>query len=450
MQRESTSENRPWHTFSPEATCEALISTETGLSQLEAKLRLTQSGLNNLTIAAGRSPLKRFLSQFHNVLIYVLIAAACVTAAIGEWVDSSVIVGVVLINALIGFVQEGKAENALAALRNMLTLQAMVQRDGKNFLLPAEQLVPGDIVSLESGDKVPADLRLLQTKNLRIDESMLTGESLPAEKNTAAVSINAALGDRFCLAYSGTLVTYGTALGMVVATGDHTEIGRISSMLRNVPQLETPLLRQISSFSQWLTLAILMVASGTFAYGWFVQQANLTELFMSVVGLAVAAIPEGLPAIMTITLAIGVQRMAKRNAIIRHLTAVETLGSVTIICSDKTGTLTCNEMTVESVFVDNKLFTVDGVGYNPKGDFKLAGNVTTIDNHPCLHELLRAVVLCNNARLDQNSDNWMVHGDPTEGALITLAGKAGIKFDLLNQEMPRIDVIPSLRLPSKL
>jgi magnesium-transporting ATPase (P-type) len=308
--------------------------------------------------------------------------------------------------------------------------------------MPAEQLVPGDVVRIESGDKVPADLRLLQVKNLRADESMLTGESLPVEKNTVAVGVNAALGDRYCLAYSGTLITYGTALGMVVATGDKTEIGRISAMLRTVPKLTTPLLKQIAGFSQWLTFAILMVASATFTYGWIIQHSSLTELFMSVVGLAVAAIPEGLPAIMTITLAIGVQRMAKRNAIIRRLPAVETLGSVTIICSDKTGTLTCNEMTAKSVFVNNKLFLVDGVGYNPHGDFKLAGKTTTIEDHPHLHELLRAAVLCNNARLEKKSGNWMVYGDPTEGALITLAHKAGIEPDFLNQEMPRTDVIP--------
>ncbi|MDO9161215.1 MAG: cation-transporting P-type ATPase [Methylococcaceae bacterium] len=442
MNKKNPTDIHPWHTFSPEATCENLNSSEQGLGQQEAERRLSQHGLNILTPAVSRGPLKRFFRQFHNVLIYVLIAAAGVTAAIEEWVDSSVIVGVVVVNALIGFIQEGKAEKALDAIRNMLTLQAMVQRDGKNFMLPAEQLVPGDIVSLESGDKVPADLRLFQVKNLRVDESMLTGESLPAEKNTAAVSINAALGDRFCLAYSGTLVNYGTALGMVVATGDNTEIGRISSLLRTVPQLETPLLRQIARFSKWLTLAILMVASATFAYGWFIQHAGLTELFMSVVGLAVAAIPEGLPAVMTITLAIGVQRMAKRHAIIRRLPAVETLGAVTIICSDKTGTLTCNEMTVKSVFVNNKLFTVDGVGYNPLGDFKLADKITNIEDHPYLHELLRAAVLCNNASLEQKSDNWIVHGDPTEGALITLAHKAGINSVVLNQEMPRIDVIP--------
>ncbi len=449
MKKTQPSASRPWHTLPLDVICDAFDSTEQGLSQQEAAQRLSEYGVNRLTPAVSRGPLKRFLSQFHNVLIYVLLAAAAVTAVIEHWVDSGVIVGVVLINALVGFIQEGKAEKALDAIRNMLTLQSMVRRGGKHFLLPAEQLVPGDIVTLESGDKVPADLRLLQVKNLRADESMLTGESLPVEKNTAAVDVNAALGDRFCLAYSGALITYGTGLGMVIATGDKTEIGRISSMLRSVPQLTTPLLRQIAGFSKWLTLAILIIASATFTYGWFIKHASVTELFMSAVGLAVAAIPEGLPAIMTITLAIGVQRMARRNAIIRRLPAVETLGSVTVICSDKTGTLTCNEMTAKSVFVNNTLFTVEGVGYAPDGGFNLAGATVPVEDHPQLQELLRAAGLCNNARLEKKSgngaahgDHWIVHGDPTEGALITLAHKAGMDSDVLNLEMPRTDTIP--------
>ncbi|MGZ8946993.1 MAG: cation-translocating P-type ATPase, partial [Methylococcaceae bacterium] len=442
MKGNQPSDSHPWHALSPDVAYAELVSSKQGLNPQEAKLRLVRYGFNRLTAAVGRGPLKRLFSQFHNVLVYVLLAAAGVTAAIEEWVDSGVIVGVVLVNALIGFVQEGKAEKALDAIRNMLTQQAMVRRDGKHFLMPAEQLVPGDIVAIESGDKVPADLRLLQVKNLRVDESMLTGESLPVEKNTEAIDVSAALGDRFCLAYSGTLVTYGTALGIVVSTGDKTEIGRISSMLRTVPKLTTPLLKQIAGFSAWLTLAILAVASATFAYGWIIHHSSLTELFMSVVGLAVAAIPEGLPAIMTITLAIGVQRMAKRNAIIRRLPAVETLGSVTIICSDKTGTLTCNEMTAKSVFVNNKLFTVEGDGYDPSGVFQLEGETAPVEDHPHLHELIRAAALCNNARLEQKSGNWIVHGDPTEGALITLAHKAGMAPDVLNQEMQRTDIIP--------
>jgi magnesium-transporting ATPase (P-type) len=442
VKKKNLPDNCPWHSLSLDAICDALASTEQGLSQQVAQQRLTQYGHNRLAPTVIRGPLKRFFSQFHNVLIYVLLASAGVTAAIDHWTDSGVIVGVVFINALIGFIQEGKAEKSLDAIRNLLTSQAMVRRDGMNFLLPAEQLVPGDIVSLESGDKVPADLRLLQVKSLRVDESMLTGESIPVNKTTLAVGVNAALGDRCCLAYSGTLITYGTALGMVVATGDNTEIGHISSLLRKIPELTTPLLRQIAGFSQWLTVAILILASATFAYGWFIQHSSLTKLFMSAVSLAVAAIPEGLPAIMTITLAIGVQRMAKRNAIIRRLAAVETLGSVTVICSDKTGTLTCNEMTATSVFAINKLFTVDGIGYNPHGNYKLAGVTTTVEDHPHLHELLRAAVLCNNARLEKKSGTWLVHGDPTEGALVTLALKAGLENEFLNREMPRIDSIP--------
>ena len=265
---------------------------------------------------------------------------------------------------------------------------------------------------------------------------------LAVEKNNAAVDARAVLGDRFCLAYSGTLVTSGTALGVVVSTGDETEIGRISSMLRTVPQLTTPLLRQIARFSQWLTFVILSVACATFAYGWYFHHSSLGELFLSAVGFAVAAIPEGLPAIMTITLAIGVQRMAKRNAIIRRLPAVETLGSVTVICTDKTGTLTCNEMTVKSVFVNNALFDVTGTGYDPQGGFELAGAAVNIEDHPDLRELAKASILCNNAALEQKAGNWIIHGDPTEGALIPLAHKAKIDPALLNQEMPRVDFIP--------
>lgn len=436
------SEKKPWHSFPIEEVYKVLASSEHGLNEQETEKRQQQYGPNKLTAAASRGPIKRFFSQFHNVLIYVLLIAAGVTAAIEHWIDSGVIVGVVLINAVIGFIQEGKAEKALEAIRNMLTHQAMVRRSQKNSLIPAEQLVPGDIVTIESGDKVPADLRLLSVKNLRVDESMLTGESLPVEKNTPAVETPAALGDRFCMVYSGTLVTYGTALGIVVAIGDMTEIGRISSMLRTVSQLTTPLLRQISRFSQWLTFAIITLASATFAYGWYVQHSSIKDLFMSAVGLAVAAIPEGLPAIMTITLALGVQRMAKRNAIIRRLPAVETLGSVTVICSDKTGTLTCNEMTVKSIYVDNKQFAVAGAGYDPHGDFELENQAVALDDHPTLHELIRAGVLCNNARLEKKAENWIIHGDPTEGALLTLAHKAEMDSDFLRQEMPRIDIIP--------
>ena len=432
-----------WHTLSAHEVCAALNSEESGLSQTEAELRLIKYGANKLTPSVNRGPIKRFLSQFHNVLIYLLLAASGITYAIGERADSIVILGVVFINAIIGYIQEGKAEKALDSIRNLLTLEALVRRGGKDFLVSAEQLVLGDVVSLESGDKVPADLRLLHTKNLRIDESMLTGESVSVEKNDQAVAQNSALGDRRCMAYSGTLVTFGTGLGVVAATGDATEIGRINKLLSSVSPLVTPLLRQIAVFSRWLTLIILVVATVTFLYGWSIQHSTPVELFMSVVSLAVAAIPEGLPAIMTITLAIGVQQMAKQNAIIRRLPAVETLGSVTVICTDKTGTLTCNEMTVKSVIANGALFTVDGAGYSPEGGLiRLDGVAINPDNHPELQMLIKASALCNNATVLQKSDAWVHQGDPTEAALITLALKAQFSVAKLKQELPRKDTIP--------
>jgi magnesium-transporting ATPase (P-type) len=432
-----------WHSLPVNEVCVALSSSESGLSQAEAEQRLVKHGANQLTPSVGRSPLKRFLSQFHNVLIYLLLGAAGITYAVGERIDSLVILGVVFINALIGFIQEGKAEKALDSIRNLLTQQAMVRRDGKNCLIPAEQLVPGDVVSLESGDKVPADIRLLHSKSLRVDESMLTGESVPVKKQCQAVEANAMLGDRHSMAYSGTLVTYGTGLGVVVATGDVTEIGRINKLLSSVSPLVTPLLRQIAEFSRWLTLIILAVAAATFLYGWSIQHSSLTDLFLSVVSLAVAAIPEGLPAIMTITLAIGVQQMARQNAIIRRLPAVETLGSVTVICTDKTGTLTCNEMTVKSVFAGNTLFTVEGAGYSPQeGCIKLDETEIDVKNYPDLQRLIKVAALCNNTSVVKSSGVWIHQGDPTEAALITLALKANIAVDGLKRRLPRTDAIP--------
>ena len=432
-----------WHSISSHDACATLASTLSGLRQTEAEQRLTINGANTLTPSSNRSAFLRFLRQFHNVLIYMLLVAAVITYAIGERVDSIVIFGVVFINAIIGFIQEGKAEKALNSIRKLLTQQAVVRRDGKDFLVSAEQLVPGDIVCLESGDKVPADIRLLHSRSLRIDESMLTGESVPVEKHCQPVKADAPLADRLNMAYSGTLVTYGTGLGMVVETGDDTEIGRINQLLNTVSPLVTPLLKQIAEFSRWLTLTILAVAALTFLYGWTIQHSSPTELFMAVVSLAVAAIPEGLPAVLTITLAIGVQQMAKRHAIIRHLPAVETLGSVTVICTDKTGTLTCNEMTVKSVFVNDALFTVEGTGYNPQnGCIKLDGTAIEVKNYPDLHRLLKVAALCNNASVRQSANDWVHQGDPTEAALITLALKAGIAIDGLKHHLPRTDTLP--------
>ncbi|HEY5994292.1 MAG TPA: cation-transporting P-type ATPase [Gallionellaceae bacterium] len=431
-----------WHSLSVQEVLNTLATDHAGLAPEEAAQRLRQNGPNLLPAAPRDSLTVRFARQFHNVLIYVLLASALVTALLAHWVDCGVIVGVVLINAIIGVIQEGKAERALDAIRNMLSLNATVLRAGQRREIPAEQLVAGDVVVLASGDKVPADLRLIEVRQLRVDEAALTGESEPVEKSIAAVDAHAVIADRTCMAYSGTLVVYGQARGVVVATGAVTEIGRISSMISSVAVLETPLLRQMERFGRQLTIAILLLAALTFSFGVWVRDYGWADMFFAAVGLAVAAIPEGLPAIMTITLAIGVQRMARRNAIIRRLPAVETLGSVTVICSDKTGTLTKNEMTVQRIITAGQVFEVSGGGYAPHGGFAIAGREVSVDDYPELSELGRAALLCNDAILLKDSGEWKVEGDPTEGALLTLAAKVGLDSHFEHEALPRIDLIP--------
>ncbi|MGR9099058.1 MAG: cation-transporting P-type ATPase [Gammaproteobacteria bacterium] len=440
--RDASRKNEIWHAVGAERTLRMLDSSPEGLAGYEAAARRQRYGPNRLPEIEPRSAFLRFLSQFHNLLIYVLLVTAAVTFALEEYIDGSVIFGVVVINALIGFIQEGKAENALRAIREMLSPQAAVMRDGKLITQPADRLVPGDIVVLQSGDKVPADLRLLKCKNFRVQEAVLTGESLPTDKQSDPVDPQAELGDRRSMAYSGTLVGSGQATGVVVATGIATEIGRISNLVAEVETLETPLMRQLTRFGRWLTGAILVLATLTFAFGYFFRGYNMTEMFMAAVGLAVAAIPEGLPAIMTITLAIGVQRMARRHAIIRRLPAVETLGSVSVICSDKTGTLTRNEMTIGSVLTSDRLFGVSGVGYNPHGEFQIDGRAVDPGRHPVLMEIARATVLCNDASLHEKNGEWTLHGDPTEGALLAMALKAGLEIGREQEKWPRTDVIP--------
>ncbi len=420
----------------------ALASITAGLDSTEARRRIEQYGPNRLPAARRDSLLMRFARQFHNVLIYVLLASALITALLAHWVDCGVIVGVVLINAIIGVIQEGKAERALDAIRNMLSPNATVLRDGRRREIPAEQVVIGDIVLLASGDKVPADLRLIETRQLRVEEAALTGESAPVEKNIAPVAAHAVTGDRSCMAYSGTLVVYGQARGVVTATGAATEIGCISGLIAAVTRLETPLLRQMARFGRQLTAAILLLAALTFSFGVWVRGYNWPEMFFAAVGLAVAAIPEGLPAIMTITLAIGVQRMAKRNAIIRQLPAVETLGSVTVICSDKTGTLTRNEMTVQRLIAAGRIFEVSGSGYAPHGGFSIAGREVFVEDHPELIELGRAALLCNDAELHRSGNEWALGGDPTEGALLALAAKSGLDLAFEREALRRTDLIP--------
>jgi magnesium-transporting ATPase (P-type) len=431
-----------WHALDGSTVLERLGSSEQGLAGDEVRERLARLGPNRITPPRRRGPLRRFLAQFHNVLIYVLILAAGVTAALGHWVDTGVILGVVVINALIGFLQEGKAERALDAIRNLLSPRASVLRDGRRHSVPAEELVPGDIVFLQSGDKVPADLRLMRVHNLHLDEAALTGESVPVGKRTDTVAAEAGLGDRLGMAFSGTLVSYGQGTGVVVATGDATEIGRISALLAEVTTLQTPLLTQMGRFGRFLSGAILGLAAGMFAFGTLVRGYPAADMFLAAVGLAVAAIPEGLPAIITITLAVGVQAMAARRAIVRRLPAVETLGSVTVICSDKTGTLTRNEMTVTTVATAERTFAVSGVGYDPHGGFATGDSDIAPAQAPELVEIARAGLLCSDASVEPHEGAWRMEGDPTEGALVTLARKAGLEPALEAEERPRTDTIP--------
>ncbi|MFY1020761.1 cation-transporting P-type ATPase [Ectopseudomonas khazarica] len=439
--RPSEHSDRAWHELTAQQALDALHSTPLGLDSEQARARLQQHGANRLPPPQKRGPLLRLLYQFHNVLLYLMLGAALIAALLGHWVDTAVILAAVLINVVIGFIQEGKAESALNAIRDMLSPHAMVRRDGERHEIDAEQLVPGDVVLLVSGDKVPADLRLLSVKNLLVEEAALTGESVPVEKSVAHCRQDAALGDRRCMAYSGTLVSSGQASGLVVATGADTELGRIGAMLQQVQALSTPLLRQIEQFSRWLAVIILVLALATFILGTFWHGQNPGDMFMMVVALTASAIPEGLPAIMTVILALGVQRMAGQNAIVRRLPAVETLGSVTVICSDKTGTLTRNEMTVQRVVSAERVLDVSGVGYAPEGAFHLDGQLQEPDH--ALLETARAAQLCNDAHLQQDAHgHWRLHGDPTEGALLTLALKSGLDIQALQAQLPRSDAIP--------
>jgi magnesium-transporting ATPase (P-type) len=431
-----------WHASDVDDVLVALESSTDGLAASEAARRKALCGQNRLPQAARRGPLMRFLLQFHNLLIYVLLAAAAMSAGLGHGIDAVVIMGVVLLNAIIGFIQEGRAEEALAAIRSMIDPRAAVVRDGRRVTVAADDIVPGDLVILEAGDRVPADLRLVKLRNLRIEEAVLTGESVAVDKAIASVAAEAALGDRASMAFSGTLVAAGQGVGVAIGTGAATELGRISAMLGEVEKLETPLIRQMDRFARQLTVVIVLISAAIFALAVLVRGYGADEAFMVVVGLAVAAIPEGLPAILTITLAIGVSRMARRNAIVRRLPAVETLGSVSVICSDKTGTLTRNEMTVRAIVTAGGALEVTGVGYEPHGGFRSGDRDIAIESQPGLLDLTRAALLCNDANLRQVDGTWAVDGDPMEGALVSLAIKAGHDADWVRQELSRKDEIP--------
>ncbi|MCD9033866.1 HAD-IC family P-type ATPase [Luteimonas sp. Y-2-2-4F] len=432
-----------WHARSADEALQALQATREGLAADEAARRLQRHGPNALPAARGRPPWLRFLSQFNNALIYFLIAAAVAASVLGHLIDAGVIVAVVVVNAIVGFVQEGKAERALDAIRDMIAPQAAVLRGGHRESAAVETLVPGDVVLLEAGDRVPADVRLLRAKSLLVEEAVLTGESVAAEKLDAPVAADAPLGDRVGMAYSGTLVAAGQGMGVVVATGADTEIGRISTLIGSVQVLTTPLLRQIDSFGRRFTWVALAGAAALFAFAVWVRQFAWDDALIAVVALAVGVVPEGLPAVITITLAIGVQRMAARNAVIRRLPAVETLGATSVICSDKTGTLTRNEMTARRVLVPGHALRAGGSGYAPEGALvsEDAGG-DDIAAQAAAGPLVRGALLCNDAALRRQGDQWIVDGDPMEGALVALAMKAGLDPAHERAQWPRLDEIP--------
>jgi len=436
-----TRNKEPWHAIPTVEVVERLATTvDKGLDDGEAANRLKTYGPNQLPRGKKRGPLMRFLSQFNNILVYVLLGAGFAKLMLSLWVDAAIIFAVIALNALLGFIQEGRAEKALDSIRNMLSAQARTTRGGETRLIPADQLVPGDVVLLESGDRIPADLRLVDAKNLRAEEAALTGESVPAEKTTDPAPANATVGDRHCMAFSGTMAVSGRAIGVVVATGAQTELGRINQLIAGVSPLETPLLRQIKKFGYMITAVIGVVSALIFSYGHWVAHITFVELFQAVVGIAVSLIPEGLPALITITLAIGVQRMAQRHAIVRRLPAVETLGSVSRICSDKTGTLTLMEMMVTSVVTAEKVYQVTGDGYAPEGEVKENGKRVT--DAPVLKLMGRVSTLCNDARLFNEGEDWKVEGDPTEGALYPFALKLGMDRQVEIDASPRVDAIP--------
>ncbi len=434
--------NRHWHHISIEQLAN-LVETDLqkGLSNIEVTRRQGLFGPNVVSAQKKMGPIKRFILQFHQPLVYVLLAAGFVTFFLKEWIDAVVILAVVVINAIIGFIQESKAEKAIESLREMVTTEATVFRAGKKTRIPSREIVPGDLVLLQSGDKVPADMRLSQVRELKIDESALTGESVSVQKEDDLFTPETILADRKNMAYNGTLVTYGQGQGIVVAIGDKTETGRISRLISEAVDLATPLTKKITKFSHVLLYVILALAFLTFAVGVFRGESAI-EMFMASVALAVGAIPEGLPAAVTIMLAIGVRRMANRKAIIRKLPAVETLGSTTVICSDKTGTLTQNQMTVQHLFCDGQVFDVSGIGYQPEGEITKDDQPIRVDENDVLQDCLTAGLLCNESEISQNDGRWEIQGDPTEGALVVSAIKSGLNKDEIESTLPTCDIIP--------
>lgn len=426
-----------WYQLSSAETFEILKSNLNGLTSEEVKVRLREYGYNELSFKKI-NPFFRFLKHFNNPLIYVLIVAAIVTAFLGDIIDVIVIVGVVIVNASIGFIQEGKAESSIKALEEMMVQECTVLRDGKKVVVNSRLLVPGDVVLVESGAKIPADLRIIQSKNLHADEAPLTGESLPVHKNSKALSdSDLPPADQKSMVFSGTFITQGSGRGVVVATGESTEMGKIAEIMKGTREIVTPLTKKIEKFTEILVVSIIIIAIVNFAFSmWF--GFGFIYSFMASASLAVAVIPEGLPAVLTITLALGVKKMAQHKALIRKLPSVEALGRATVICSDKTGTLTKNEMTVLNIFCGNKTYHISKTGYEPEGDYILNDKVVKVSEEgEELSETLKAGLMCNNASLVKEDGHYKIIGDPTEGALIVSAYKAGV-----TEKSTRMDEIP--------
>lgn len=433
---------KAWHQLPASEVTQFLdVDLATGLSAEEVRIRQNKLGPNRITARRGTPAWIKFLQQFNQPLVYILLVAVGVTTFLGEWVDSSVIFGVVFINAIVGFLQEAKAEKGIEALAQMIATESTVRRDNRKLRVHSEELVPGDVVLLQSGDRVPADLRLIHLRNLQADESALTGESLPVAKNPDPLPSETILAERKNSAYAGTFITSGEGEGVVFKIGDETETGHIARSISSAVEIATPLTRKIAQFSKLVLWVIVGLAVITFALG-VVRGEKPVEMFMAAVALAVGAIPEGLPAAVTIVLAIGVSRLAKRKAIIRKLPAVETLGSTTVICSDKTGTLTKNQMTVQEIFAGGKLYTVTGAGYAPEGDLLYKDRVVDLVSHVALEECLRAGVLCNESQIFFKDGKFKAQGDPTEAALIVAAEKGGLLHAETHLAAPRLDMIP--------
>ena len=431
-----------WHHVASEEVARLLgVDPAVGLTAGEVSTRRQRFGLNRVRLQRGRSGWSTFIQQFNQPLVYVLLVAVGITGLVGATVDSAVIFGVVLINAVVGFLQEAKAGKAIDALAQMVTTDATVRRDGRRQRVPSAELVPGDVVLLHAGDRVPGDVRLLHVRNLLVDESALTGESSPVAKHPDPLAHTTILAERKNLAYAGTLVTSGQAESVVWAIGDQTETGRIARLISGAVELSTPLTRKIAQFNRVSLVGILGLAAVMFAVGLWRGQTPL-DLFMPAVAFAVGAIPEGLPAAVTIVLAIGVSRMARRQVIIRKLPAVETLGSTTVICSDKTGTLTENQMTVKEIFAGGKRYEVTGTGYEPAGELRWGGVGLELSQHPALAECLLAGVLCNDAQIVLGSRGLQVQGDPTEAALLVAGAKGGLLHAEVHRARPVLDSIP--------